>query len=127
MPTWAQDFGGPMEGYQIDQVTAYIMNWAEDPALCGEEFVAPTIEWPESWEELPEGDVVAGEAAYQANACFACHGQPDGSVPAAVGPELSDIAIVRKLEEVEISISRRTVTKYREAEGIPSSRERREY
>ena len=38
----------------------------------------------------------------------------------------SDIAIVRKLEEVEISISRRTVTKYREAEGIPSSRERRE-
>ncbi|HBO50394.1 MAG TPA: RNA polymerase sigma-54 factor [Planctomycetes bacterium] len=40
---------------------------------------------------------------------------------------LSDIAIVRKLEEVEISISRRTVTKYREAEGIPSSRERREY
>ena len=40
---------------------------------------------------------------------------------------LSDIAIVRKLEEVGISISRRTVTKYREAEGIPSSRERREY
>ena len=40
---------------------------------------------------------------------------------------LSDIAIVRKLEEVGISISRRTVTKYREAEAIPSSRERREY
>lgn len=40
---------------------------------------------------------------------------------------LSDIAIVRKLEEVGISISRRTVTKYREAEAIPSSRERRVY
>ena len=40
---------------------------------------------------------------------------------------LSDIAIVEKLSESGIKISRRTVTKYREAEGIPSSRERREY
>ena len=40
---------------------------------------------------------------------------------------LSDVAIVEKLKEVEINISRRTVTKYREAEAIPSSRERREY
>lgn len=91
MPTWAQAFGGPMEEYQIDELTAFILNWAEDPALCGEGFVVSTVEWPESWEELPEGDAVAGEAAYQANACFACHGQPDGSVPAAVGPNLSNI------------------------------------
>jgi RNA polymerase sigma-54 factor len=40
---------------------------------------------------------------------------------------LSDISIVRKLTESGIQISRRTVTKYREAEGIPSSRERRSY
>ena len=40
---------------------------------------------------------------------------------------LSDINIVRKLAESGIKISRRTVTKYREAEAIPSSRERREY
>ena len=40
---------------------------------------------------------------------------------------LSDISIVRKLEESGIKISRRTVTKYREAERIPSSRERRSY
>jgi cytochrome c553 len=92
MPTWAQEFGGPMEGYQIDQVTAYILNWAEDPALCGEDFVVSTVEWPEMWEELPAGDEAAGEEAYQTNACFACHGQPDGSVAAAVGPDLSNIA-----------------------------------
>ena len=42
------------------------------------------------------------------------------------GP-LSDIAIVKKLKKSGISISRRTVTKYREAENIPSSRERRVY
>jgi RNA polymerase sigma-54 factor len=40
---------------------------------------------------------------------------------------LSDIAIVEKLAEAGIRISRRTVTKYREAENIPSSRERRSY
>ena len=41
---------------------------------------------------------------------------------------LSDIDIARKLEDnFNIKISRRTVTKYREAEGIASSRERRTY
>ncbi|MBI4605776.1 MAG: RNA polymerase factor sigma-54 [Planctomycetes bacterium] len=40
---------------------------------------------------------------------------------------LSDIDIVKKLSESSIKISRRTVTKYREAESIPSSRERRSY
>jgi len=40
---------------------------------------------------------------------------------------LSDIDIVKKLEGSDIKLSRRTVTKYREAEGIPSSRQRRAY
>lgn len=40
---------------------------------------------------------------------------------------LSDIDIAKKLAESNIHISRRTVTKYREAEGIPSSRERKSY
>ena len=35
--------------------------------------------------------------------------------------------VVKKLEENDIKISRRTVTKYREAESIPSSRQRRAY
>ena len=40
---------------------------------------------------------------------------------------LSDIDIVKRLETNGIKISRRTVTKYREAENIPSSRQRRAY
>ena len=40
---------------------------------------------------------------------------------------LSDIDIVEKLSLSGIHISRRTVTKYREAESIPSSRQRRAY
>ncbi|HVR74394.1 MAG TPA: RNA polymerase factor sigma-54 [Planctomycetota bacterium] len=40
---------------------------------------------------------------------------------------LSDIDIVKQLARSNIRISRRTVTKYREAESIPSSRERKSY
>jgi len=40
---------------------------------------------------------------------------------------LSDVDIVNKLKESDITLSRRTVTKYREAENIPSSRQRRSY
>ena len=40
---------------------------------------------------------------------------------------MSDATIVKELEKSGVRISRRTVTKYREAEEIPSSRERRQY
>ena len=36
MPTWSQEFGGAMEDYQIEQVTNFVLNWGEDPALCEE-------------------------------------------------------------------------------------------
>lgn len=91
MPTWSREFGGPMEDHQIDQVVSYVLNWGEDPALCGEDAVVQTVEWPESWEDLPEGNADNGPALYQSYACNSCHGQPDGSVPAAVGPDLSNI------------------------------------
>jgi len=40
---------------------------------------------------------------------------------------LSDTAIAKELNERGLQIARRTVTKYREQEGIPSSRLRRSY
>jgi RNA polymerase sigma-54 factor len=40
---------------------------------------------------------------------------------------LSDEQIAAELKEQGVAISRRTVTKYREAEGIPASRERKSY
>ena len=91
MPTWSKDFGGPMEDYQIEQITAFILNWAEDPELCGEGAVVEAVEWPESWEELPEGDVANGTDIYLANACNACHGDPTVPGSAAVGPDLGNI------------------------------------
>ncbi|HET6164241.1 MAG TPA: RNA polymerase sigma-54 factor, partial [Planctomycetota bacterium] len=40
---------------------------------------------------------------------------------------LSDEEIVEKLKAMGLNIARRTVTKYRKALKIPSSRQRREY
>jgi mono/diheme cytochrome c family protein len=92
MPTWSEQFGGPMEAHQIEQLTAYILNWSEDPALCGDEAVVEVVEWPESVEDLPEGDVGSGEELYQINGCFACHGQVDNPDSAVVGPHQGNIA-----------------------------------
>ena len=92
MPTWSNQFGGPMEEYQLEQVTAYMLNWSEDPALCGDDAEIITVDWPDSVEDLPEGDEASGEELYQASGCFACHGQIDDPNSAAVGPHQANIA-----------------------------------
>jgi len=91
MPIWSQSFGGPMEDYQIDQVSNFILNWADDPALCGGGAVA-AVEWPEAVEDLPEGDAENGPDIYQLNGCAVCHGNPeDVNSVATVGPLLGNI------------------------------------
>lgn len=94
MPTWSQEFGGPMEDYQVEQVTAFVMNWGEDPELCPEEGEVEVVDWPESWEDLPEGDAANGPSLYQVNGCAGCHGDPDNPGSAAVGPHLGNIGNV---------------------------------
>lgn len=92
MPTWSQDFGGPMESYQIEQLSTYIMNWGEDPDLCGDgAIVAEAVDWPESAGELPTGDAANGPALYQSLGCVGCHGDPGVSGSNAVGPWLGNI------------------------------------
>jgi mono/diheme cytochrome c family protein len=95
MPTWSADFGGPMRADQIQDVSAYVLNW-ERSELCSEPVVV--YDWPESvddyLEEFPDGDVANGEELFLRSSyiCTSCHGNPDGSVAALVGPDLSQIA-----------------------------------
>jgi mono/diheme cytochrome c family protein len=91
MPVWSQEFGGPMEDYQVDQVVSYVLNWGADPALCGEGAVVETVEWPESWEDLPEGNADNGPDLYASYACNSCHGDPAVPGSNAVGPHLGNI------------------------------------
>lgn len=102
MPAWSSDFGGPMRPDQVQNVTNYVLNWGSEE-LCAEEPV--TFPWPdlvpggaEAFQsmtdpvEIVAGDPELGAAAYLSYGCNACHGLPDGSAPATVGPSLTEVA-----------------------------------
>jgi mono/diheme cytochrome c family protein len=74
MPSFSQEFGGPLRTDQIRNIAAFVMNWEETAALV-EAPSAPTgpAVGTDITKELPEGDPVAGEALANSLACVACH------------------------------------------------------
>ena len=76
MPTWGQDYGGPLRPDQIQSVVAYIMNW-KDRALA--EAPVATLEpadmvGTDFTITLPDGDAERGKAlASGPLGCAACH------------------------------------------------------
>lgn len=97
MPTWSEQFGGPMRDDQVQDVTLYVLNW-ESEELCSEPIV--TFDWPEEVADflaLPDiqaGDPVNGEALYLTYGCIGCHGDPAQPGTNEVGPWLGDIETV---------------------------------
>lgn len=76
MPTWGQEYGGPLRKDQVEALVAFIMNW-EERALA--EAPIATLE-PDQMvgtditRELPEGDAERGQAlASGPLGCTACH------------------------------------------------------
>ena len=101
MPTWSQEFGGPMRPDQIEAVVGFVLNW-EERAVAGAE---PT---PVSGEpmmgadihiELPPGDAERGRALADGTlGCTVCHGlTPVGPAWVASGdqPGLGERAALR--------------------------------
>lgn len=98
MPTWSQDYGGPLRPDQINALVAYILNWApgENEPLVA--IVTPTpgpTATPIPPEEIlkaipfpmpPSDQILAdGKVIYTKN-CQACHGENrDGKGPGAAG------------------------------------------
>lgn len=109
MPTWGQEFGGPMREDQVRDVVNFVMNYGlfyEDGAEVAEPSgpVLPTEEpafepvGTDLTVELPEGDPARGEALFLGQepapdgtvlGCQSCHSL-DGSV--LVGPTVQGIA-----------------------------------
>ena len=96
MPTWSDQFGGPLRPDQIQNVANYVLNW-EDEELCSQPIV--TYDWPElvsdflASPDVTTGDPVNGEQLFTVTyGCVACHGQLDDESSAAVGPWLGNIA-----------------------------------
>jgi mono/diheme cytochrome c family protein len=91
MPTWAQEYGGPLRPDQVEDLTVFVLNWQTEE-LCSAP-PEPAYDWPESVEdflaaeEIEEGDPAQGFELYQVTyGCAACHGdfsQPewDGTGP----------------------------------------------
>ncbi|MDX1600379.1 MAG: c-type cytochrome [Anaerolineales bacterium] len=77
MPTWSEEFGGPLKEYQVEELVAYVMNWEEEALAQAE----PTPSVPEGEAvgtditvELPEGDPERGEELASGNlGCAGCH------------------------------------------------------
>jgi len=83
MPTWGQQYGGPLRSDQVDALVAYVLNW-EDRALAGGG-APPTPSGPTVGADitvsLPQGDVQRGKALAEGGlGCSGCH------ILAPVGP-----------------------------------------
>ena len=85
MPTWSQEYGGPLRPDEVQDVTNFVLNW-EETALAGE--VLEAAEAPPEEEEapaqryigtdieseLPEGDPALGQALFEGElGCAGCH------------------------------------------------------
>jgi len=96
MPTWLDQFGGPMRPDQVQDVANFVLNF-ESETLCAAPVI--TYDWPENVTDFlsgPDvtgpGDPARGQDLYEnLYACTACHGTIDQSKPALIGPALHDI------------------------------------
>jgi mono/diheme cytochrome c family protein len=87
MPTWGEQFGGPLRTDQVDGLVAYIMNWASDYAGVAAE-PTPTIVpvGTDITAALPAGDAASGEALAKSKGCAACHIDLAGTGAPLIGP-----------------------------------------
>jgi len=86
MPTWSQDYGGPLRPDQIRDIAEFILNW-KTVALDG---VAVTVDKPPA--PMSADPVARGRAVFKSAGCVACHTLPDAGSVGVVGPELTHIA-----------------------------------
>jgi mono/diheme cytochrome c family protein len=97
MPTWSQEFGGPLRPDQIEYVVDFVMNWQTAAMLQSLATATPNPNavGTDLNVELPEGDAAQGELLFKGQVngqypCSACHSLTPGQT--LVGPSLGGIA-----------------------------------
>lgn len=141
MPTWSQDYGGPLRPDQVDALTNFVLNWAPGEHPPTVDLVTPTpgpTATPIPPEEflnaipfpVPPSDavLVAGKNVYDKVAnCAACHGPSlAGDGPGAVGlakppRNFTDCAA---MQQFTLMSHLDAVTNGRPASGMPAFRGR---
>ena len=114
MPTWDGEFGGPLRGDQVDDLTLYVMNWREfalaqspeeDPFQPFEDVVRPAEfqnaaflllseeEQAAALEEFKARNIRSPQEVWTSEACFACHNLDLMQVEVAGqnGPNMADL------------------------------------
>jgi mono/diheme cytochrome c family protein len=115
MPSFSEQYGGPLREDQIRSIATYIMNWEETATAV---LPPPTPSGPPTGtdidKELTEGDPAAGETLSVAIGCTACHIiAPTGPawLPAEGQPGIGDRAASRP-NEPEYTGEATTADKY---------------
>jgi mono/diheme cytochrome c family protein len=92
MPSWSEEFGGPLRNDQVEDITQFVLNWQgpQPEGVRGEVIARPTepvVEATPSGPEEPvaEGDPARGEPIFTQN-CSSCHGAD--AAGGALGPTL---------------------------------------
>ncbi len=91
MPSWADDYGGPLRDDQVEDLVQFVMNWQgpQPPGVRGEVVATPTPA-PEATAEAPTGPVEPGDpergGELFANTCASCHNTD--AKGGALGPSL---------------------------------------
>lgn len=79
MPTWGEDYGGPLRKDQVNSLVAYIMNWRwKYLDKDGKPLIPTATPIPDPLTQditvaLPAGDATRGADLVKSNACTACH------------------------------------------------------
>jgi mono/diheme cytochrome c family protein len=90
MPTWSEQFGGPLRVDQIEDIASFIMNW--EPTALGLVEITELHTPTPRLEELDD-PVARGQVVFEQNGCGGCHTIESLSA-GAVGPNLTQIGEV---------------------------------
>ncbi len=82
MPTWSNQFGGPLRNDQVDNVVDYVLNWEADAPDLGDPNATPTPVPGDTPEER-------GKNLFTGMGCVGCH--TVNGQGGAVGPELTHV------------------------------------
>jgi len=119
MPTWGQEYGGPMRPDQVRDVANYVMNYGRFYEEGAPEVAEPVLPTPEEGEEpfeavgmevdvatLPEGDAAHGEELFSGRqpapdgtvlGCQSCHSTAGQTL---VGPPVDSIDVPEGYDSV---------------------------
>jgi mono/diheme cytochrome c family protein len=115
MPSFADQYGGPLREDQIRYIAAFVMNWQETAELVPvPELPTGPVVGKDITKGLPEGDPAAGQELATTLGCIACHVlAPTGPawMPAADQPGIGTRAATR-LEEPGYGGSAETPEQY---------------